>query len=93
MSALLLFALAAAGSPPADTTASRPAPVAGKITCKTETRIGTLAGRKRVCHTEAEWREIARVGRKAWEEAQGTHGSSHSLEPLPETMGTQPTPQ
>jgi hypothetical protein len=46
-----------------------------------ETRIGTLAGRKRVCHTAAEWREIAAKGRANWEQMQGSHGSSHSAEP------------
>lgn len=80
MDVLLLLALAGMGTPPADTAAG-PKPLAGKITCKTETRIGTLAGRKRVCHTAAEWREIAAKGRQTWEEVQGAHGSSHSVEP------------
>ncbi len=79
MDVLLLLVLAAAGPPPADAAAS--APVAGKIICKTETRIGTLAGRKRVCHTAAEWQKIAVRGRQAWEEVQGAHGSTHSVEP------------
>ena len=81
MSALLFLAMAAAGSPPADTSASSPAPVGGKIICKTETRIGTLAGRKRVCHTAAEWQKIAARGRQTYEEIQGAYGSSHSVEP------------
>jgi hypothetical protein len=76
---LLLLALAAAGSPPAH--AATPAPVAGKIICKTETRIGTLAGRKRVCHTAAEWQEIADRGRNTYRDVQGAHGSSASAEP------------
>jgi len=80
MDVLLLLALAAAGTPPADTAAT-PAPVGGKVICKTETRIGTLAARKRVCHTAAEWREIAAKGRANWEQIQGAHGSSHSVEP------------
>jgi hypothetical protein len=79
MDVLLLLVLAAAGPSPAD--AATPAPVAGKIICKTETRIGTLAGRKRVCHTAAEWQQIAARGRQTWEEIQGAHGSSHSVEP------------
>lgn len=78
MHVLFLLALAGAG-PPAD--AAAPAPVAGKIICKTETRIGTLAGRKRVCHTAAEWQKIAARGRQTWEEVQGAHGSTHSVEP------------
>ena len=89
MDVLLLLLLAGAGSPPAHT--STPAPVDGKIICKTETRIGTLAGRKRVCHTAAEWRQIADKGRANWEQMQGSHGSSHSVEP-PGQMETQ-TPQ
>jgi hypothetical protein len=79
MDVLLLLALAAAGSPPDH--AATPKPVAGKIICKMETRVGTLAGRKRVCHTAAEWNEIAAKGRANWEQIQGAHGSSHSSEP------------
>lgn len=81
MDVLLLLALAGMGTPPADTSASTPAPVGGKIICKTETRIGTLAARKRVCHTAAEWQKIAARGRQTYEEIQGSHGSSHSVEP------------
>ncbi|HEU0099106.1 MAG TPA: hypothetical protein VFQ67_10055 [Allosphingosinicella sp.] len=79
MDVLLLMLLAAAGPPASG--AAEPAPVAGKVICKTETRIGSLAGRKRVCHTAAEWQKIAARGRQTWEEVQGAHGSSHSVEP------------
>ncbi|HYJ81217.1 MAG TPA: hypothetical protein VEW26_00010 [Allosphingosinicella sp.] len=79
MHVLLLMALAGAGPPPAEQ--ASPAPVGGKIICKTETRVGTLAGRKRVCHTAEEWQKIAARGRQTWEEVQGAHGSSHSVEP------------
>ncbi|HET9638632.1 MAG TPA: hypothetical protein VFP12_05455 [Allosphingosinicella sp.] len=84
MSALLLLALAAAGSPPVD--AGAPKPVSEKKVCKTETRIGTLAGRKRVCHTAAEWQEIASRARQTYQDVQGAHGSSHSVEPPPEIL-------
>jgi len=84
MSALFLLALAAAGSPPADATAPKPE----RKICKTETRIGTLAGRKRVCHTAAEWQEIAARARQTYQDVQGAHGSSHSVEPPSEV----PTP-
>lgn len=80
MSALLLLALAAAETPPAGT-ASTPAPKAGKVICKYETRIGTLAGRKRVCHTAAEWDQIAARARDTYQGVQGAHGSSSSAEP------------
>jgi hypothetical protein len=90
MPALLFIALAIAGSPPVDATA--PQPVSEKKTCKTETRIGTLAGRKRVCHTAAEWQEIAARTRQTYQDLQGAHGSSHSVEPPPDTL-SQPQPQ
>ena len=80
MSALLLLAMLAAESPPAGT-ASTPAPRPGKVVCKYETRIGTLAGRKRVCHTAAEWDQIAARARGTYEAVQGAHGSSASQEP------------
>jgi hypothetical protein len=79
MDVLLLLVLAAAAPQPAET--APPAPVAGKIICKTETRIGTLAGRKRVCHTAAEWQQIAERNRNTYREVQGAHGSSASQEP------------
>ena len=85
MSALLLLALAAAGSPAS--VESAPAPKPGKIICKYETRIGTLAGRKRVCHTAAEWDQIAATNRRTYQEVQGAHGSTHSVEPQGQLTG------
>jgi hypothetical protein len=79
MAALLFLALAAAGAPPVD--AAAPKPVSERKVCKTETRIGTLAGRQRVCHTAAEWREIAARARETYQEVQGAQGSTHSIEP------------
>lgn len=79
---LLLLALAGAGTAtPATADASADKPVAEKKICKRETRIGTLAGRQRTCHTAAEWREIADRARETWQELQGKQGSTHSVEP------------
>lgn len=86
MPALLFLALAAARSPPVD--AGAPEPLSERKICKTETRIGTLAGRKRICRTAAEWQEVAARARQTYQDVQGTHGSSHSVEPPP-----QPVPQ
>lgn len=88
MSALLFLALAAAGSPPADASALKP--VSEKKICKTETRIGSLAGRRRVCHTAAEWQQIAANARRDYQDVQGSHGSSHSVEPPPEVLSPPP---
>lgn len=87
MSALLFLALAAAG--PVE--ASAPRAVPEKKICKTETRIGTLAGRKRVCKTAAEWSEVAARGRDTYQSVQGAHGSSASVEPdIVRAQGGQP---
>jgi hypothetical protein len=76
---LLLLLMAAAGVTPADSTASNPVPE--RKVCKTETPIGSLAGRRRVCHTAAEWREIAENARNTYRDLQGAQGSTHSAEP------------
>ncbi len=79
MSSLLLIALGAAASPPVEPGAARPA--AEKKICRYEDRIGTLAGRRRVCHTAAEWDQIAASARDTYRQVQGAHGSTASMEP------------
>jgi hypothetical protein len=86
MVSLLLLALA--GAPPSapkaptvQTASAEARPVRERQICKTETRIGTLAGNHRVCHTSAEWRAIADGARETWERLQGVQGSTHSMEP------------
>ena len=93
--AMLLLALAGAGAAPvepfapsAPTQAKVVQPLAAaakpaqeRMICKAETRIGTLAGFQRVCHTNAEWQEIAVRARETWQEVQGKYGSTHSVEP------------
>jgi hypothetical protein len=79
MSTLLLLVLASAGAPPADPAGARPA--AERKVCKTETPIGSLAARRRVCHSAAEWREIAERARDSYRDLQGAQGSTHSVEP------------
>jgi len=87
MVALLLLALAGAAAPPASkgpdvrTASAEAPPPRERQICKTETRIGTLAGNHRTCHTAREWRQIADNARDTWQQMQGTQGSTHSLEP------------
>jgi hypothetical protein len=83
---LILIALAGAAPPASEAPAVRTAsadskPPRERQICKTETRIGTLAGNHRVCHTSAEWRAIADGARETWERLQGVQGSTHSMEP------------
>jgi hypothetical protein len=76
MAALLLLVLAAS------TASDAPAPAPEKKVCRFETRMGTLSGRQRVCHTESEWRDIRARARQTYQDIQGAQGSTHSLEPL-----------
>lgn len=79
MPGLLLLALAAAATPPVESSPSRP--VREKKICKYENRIGSLSGRRRVCHTAAEWDQIAARARDTYRDLQGAQGSTHSYEP------------
>ena len=85
MVSLLLLALAGAASSapkePVQTASAEPRQVHERQICKTETRIGTLAGNHRTCHTAREWRQIADNARDTWQQMQGTQGSTHSQEP------------
>jgi hypothetical protein len=65
----------------ATATAQAPTPAAApardRQICRRHTRIGTLAGFESICHTEAEWRAVARGTQSSYEQLQGTHGSTN----------------
>ena len=80
--ALLLSALVQTAAPtPAAAPSAAPQPASAidgeKIVCKKRTKTGSLAGFEKVCHTKADWDKIQRMSREAWEEMQGTKGSTH----------------
>jgi hypothetical protein len=68
-------------APTATATSQAPTPAAApardRQICRRHVRIGTLAGFESICHTEAEWRAIARGTQSSYEQMQGTHGSTN----------------
>jgi hypothetical protein len=66
----LLSVEAAATAPP-----TPPKPVKERLICRTQERLGTRLGSKRVCNTKARWAEIETESGAAVRDAQRTMGS------------------
>jgi len=66
------FALLAIATPaladPAPQTATTPDP--NKVRCKREVVTGSLIASKKVCHTEAEWKEVTEQARRDTQQMQ-----------------------
>lgn len=55
-------------------------PARDRQICRRQARTGTLSGFERICHTEAEWRAVARGSQQSWQQMQGAFGSTHGRE-------------
>jgi hypothetical protein len=47
-----------------------------KLICKRQVKTGSLASVERTCYTKAEWQRLANETRNAWQEMQGSKGST-----------------
>jgi hypothetical protein len=70
-------AAAATATATTQTTSVSTTPARDRQICRRQARIGTLAGFESICHTEAEWRAIARGSQASWGQLQGTFGATN----------------
>ena len=81
---MFLSALAVLATAPASAQSPQAAPhqasgataPAEKLICKRKLKTGSLVGYERTCHTRAEWQRLADATREAWQELQGSKGST-----------------